>query len=45
MSVICRNFLLKLAAMQVLCLFRRGNPSQGVRSQLRKQQYTVTLFD
>ena len=43
MLVICKNFLLKLAfASTCLCGPRESKPRQ--KSELRKQQYTVTLF-
>ena len=31
--------------MQVLCLYGPGESKPRVKSELRKQQYTVTLFD
>ena len=53
MSVICRKFLLKLALededvskpQQVLCLYGPMKSKPRLKSELRKQQYTVTLFD
>ena len=52
--IICSRFLLKFAlrtqtflisAMQVLCRYRPRKSKPRLKSEFRKQQYTVTLFD